>query len=429
MHPRFVVAILLFFASVITYLDRVAIAVAATSIQKDLHITSDLWGWVLGVFTISYAGFEIPAGMLGDRIGPRRVLTRIVVWWSLFTASTGAVTGFWTLLVSRFFFGMGEAGAFPNGAAAISRWFVGQERARATGVMWAGSRVGGALTPFVVGPLLLTLGWRTAFVIFGVIGLVWATGWYFYFRDDPADRNVGAEYLAQLHAGGMRQAHVALPWGQAVKSGNFWLILLMYHLYCIGSFFYLSWMPTYLEVGRGFSFAKGSLWSYLAVASPFLVGMCGNLAGGSLSDWLSVRYGLKMARRSIGGTGLIVSGALMLAAATTGNNVMAVVCLALGYGCMDMMLPVSWAVCMDVGRQYAGTIGGTMNSAGQVGSFISTVGFGYILKAYGGNYNAPLFPMAACLVAAGLVFYFIDPTKQVIAGDQCEMEAAAAATH
>jgi MFS family permease len=410
-HPRFVVLLLIFFLSIVTYLDRVAIGVAGGSIQKELNISAERWGWVLGVFTITYALFEIPAGALGDRIGPRRVLTRIVIWWSAFTAVTGAVTAYWQLLVSRMLFGAGEAGAFPNGTASIARWFTGRERARATSIMWAGTRVGGALTPLLVGPIVLSMGWRAAFFIFGLVGCVWAAAWFWYFRDNPADRNVGAVYLAELKAAGVEaHAHQPLPWGQALRSANFWYILLMYHLYCVGSFFYISWMPTYLEKGRGFAILSGA-GSY-AVAAPFLVGLCGNLVGGALSDWLNLRFGLKIARRSVGGIGLIISGILMLMTALTADNWTAVTFLALGYGAMDCMLPVSWAVCQDVGRTYSGSVSGAMNMAGQAGSFLSTVGFGYLVKEFG-SYNAPLFPMAACLVASGLIFFLIDPTKQI----------------
>ena len=139
MPYRYRVLVGLFFLSVITYLDRVCIAVAAKPMQDDLHISASMWGWVPGAFTLSYAFFEIPSGMLGDRIGGRRVLTRIVLWWSAFTALTGAVTRYWMLLLVQFLFGAGEAGAFPNISAAIARWFPERERGRAIGISWMAS--------------------------------------------------------------------------------------------------------------------------------------------------------------------------------------------------------------------------------------------------------------------------------------------------
>jgi MFS transporter, ACS family, glucarate transporter len=407
--PRGVVLILLLLLSTITYLDRVALTVAGTTIQKELGISVAHWGWVVSAFSVSYALFEIPSGALGDRIGQRAVLTRIVIWWSAFTALTGAAFNFWTLIGVRFLFGIGEAGAFPNGAAAIQRWFVVKDRARATSVLWAGSRLGGALTPLLILPIMQVLNWRAAMVLFGLIGAGWAIAWWTYFRDNPADKNVEPEYLAQLEKERGHQMHVSLPWSIALKSGNFWRILIMYFLYCLGSYFYLSWLAPYLEKGRGFEGMK----NLFPVMAPFLVGLVGNLCGGAMSDWLNERYGLKIARRAVGGTGLIVSGMLMFACSQTPSNTMAVVCLALGYGAMDCMLPVSWAVCQDIGGRYSGAVGGAMNMAGQVGSFLLSFGFGYMVE-YFGNYNTPLIPMSCALVVSGLLFYTIDPTQKLI---------------
>src|SRR5258707_8268273 len=143
---------------VITYLDRVCISVAGPRIQEALHIGSLGWGWVTGIFTLSYAAFEIPSGSLGDRIGPRKVLTRIVLWWSAFTTLTGFAANFQMLLPIRFLFGAGEAGAYPNSSASISRWFPVGERARAHGIVWAASRVGGAISPLLVVPIQARYG-------------------------------------------------------------------------------------------------------------------------------------------------------------------------------------------------------------------------------------------------------------------------------
>ena len=170
-HNVVVLLVLLFG---ITYLDRICISVAGPRIQEELHIGPVGWGWVTGVFTISYCLFEIPSGMLADRIGPRRVLTRIVLWWSTFTALTGAVTGFYPLLVTRFLFGAGEAGAFPSAAAVISRWFPASRRATMSGVTLMASQIGGALAPLLVVPIQIRFGWRASFYVFGALGICWA---------------------------------------------------------------------------------------------------------------------------------------------------------------------------------------------------------------------------------------------------------------
>ena len=183
---RSIVLILLVLVSVITFLDRLAIAVAGPRMQDELGITPERWGWVLGAFVLAYGLFEIPTGAMGDRIGQRKVLTRIVVWWSVFTFLTGSVSGFVPLLITRFLFGVGEAGAYPNIAGGIARWFPPGERARAQGFIWGASRAGGALAPLLVLPIQEAFGWRASFWIFGAVGLVWAVVWYWWYRDDPA---------------------------------------------------------------------------------------------------------------------------------------------------------------------------------------------------------------------------------------------------
>src|SRR5438477_4581298 len=151
MPYRVRVLALLFFLVVVMYFDRLCIAVAGPRMQRDLAITPSHWGWVIGAFTLGYALFEIPSGMLGDRIGPRKVLLRIVLWWSAFTALTGAVSSFPLLLLVRFLFGAGEAGAFPNISGSASRWFPATERARVQGLVWGASRLGAVLAPLLVG--------------------------------------------------------------------------------------------------------------------------------------------------------------------------------------------------------------------------------------------------------------------------------------
>jgi len=398
----------LFFLSVITYVDRVCISVAGKSIQEDLGLTPAQWGWVLGAFTISYAAFEIPSGALADRIGSRRVLTRIVSWWSVFTALTGLCTGYVQLLVCRFLFGAGEAGAYPGASSAISRWFPPGERARAQGVVWMASRVGGALSPLLVIPLQLAFGWRVSFFIFGVIGVVWAFVWYRWYRDRPADQpGISPAELATIGDASPSAGHGA-DWRALLRQPNLWLIMVMYYCYCWSGFFYLSWMHTFLEAGRGFS--KGDLIALSWI--PFALGGCANLAGGFTSDFLVRRIGLKWGRRACGALGLGLSSVFITGALFTDDKLLTVLLLALGYAGSDFMLPVAWAVCLDIGQKHAGAVTGAMNTAGQIGSFSSTVAFGYIVSATG-SYNAPLVPIAIMTAVAATLWFAIDPTRRL----------------
>src|SRR3954463_14482093 len=162
----------------VTYLDRVCIAQTAADMMRELGLTSVQMGYVFSAFTLAYALFEIPTGAWGDRIGARRVLTRIVVWWSSFTMATAAAYNYTSLLAVRFLFGMGEAGAFPNVSKTFSRWFPAVERGTAQGIFFAGAHLGGGLTPLLVTYLLLFMPWRMVFVTFGLLGFVWAIAWF-----------------------------------------------------------------------------------------------------------------------------------------------------------------------------------------------------------------------------------------------------------
>lgn len=410
MRYRYGVLFGLFFLSIITYVDRVCISVAGKAMQTDLGLTPILWGWVLSVFSISYAIFEIPSGALADRIGARKVLTRIVIWWSAFTSLTGVVSSFPALLAVRFAFGAGEAGAYPGAASSISRWFPVTQRARAASIVWMASRLGGALTPALVIPIQQVYGWRMSFYVFGIAGVVWALVWWWWYRDRPElKRGVTKQEIVEI-GNPPAGAHQSLPWASVVRSKNFWLILSMYHTYCWGSYFYLSWMPTFLVNGRGFSQDEIKV----LAPWPFLAGAVGNLIGGQTSDFLSRRYGLKIGRRTVGGIGLFLSGCFMLACSQTPGKLPAIILLSLGYFSMDAMLPVAWAVCMDVGRKYGGAVSGSMNTAGQVGSFLSTTLFGYIVSWSGGSYNAPLVPFGLSLMISAYLFTRINPEEQLV---------------
>ncbi len=409
---RYRVLAFLFVLSIITFIDRVSISVAGSRMQADLGLSPSQWGWILGSFALAYAIFEIPTGRLTDRIGPRRVMTRIVVWWSVFTSLTGVVRKFWPLFGVRFLFGAGEAGAFPNSAATVVRWFPSRERARAQGVVWMGSKVGGAVAPLVVIPIQQAFGWRVAFAVFGLLGLAWAGVWYAWFRDTPAEKpGVSAAERAEIGQISGEGAHRPMPWRLLLTQPNLWWLMLMYHTYCWLGFFYLSWMHTFLVKGRGYTPHDLIRFSWL----PFVLGAVTNPLGGALSDALVKRIGLKWGRRSVGMAGLLLSGGFVLATVLTRDKMWSVVFLGLGLAGSDFMLPVAWAVCLDISDTYAGTVSAAMNTAGQVGSFLSSVAFGYIVTA-SGSYNTPLVVLGAMAVLSAFLWLKIDPTQRVDTG-------------
>ena len=410
MKKRNKVLLLLVTFSIITYLDRLCIAVAGPRMQEDLGISPERWGWVLGVFLLSYGAFEIPTGALGDRIGQRKVLARIVVWWSAFTVLTGSVSSFLPLLATRFLFGAGEAGAYPNSSGSIARWFPATERARAQGLVWGASRVGGALAPLMVIPLQVAFGWRASFWIFGSVGVVWALVWQRWYRDRPAEQpGITQAELKEIGGSGQALSHEGVPWRKLFAAPQLWLIMAMYWCYVWGSWFYLSWFHTYLVKGRGFTEKEMGLYAAL----PFVMGALGNLTGGFLSDSLSRRYGLKVGRSMLGAVCLGISALFLFATAATSGKWSGILFLSLGFGVMDCMLPAAWALCLDIGRKYAGVVTGAMNSAGQFGGFACSVLFGYLVQAYG-DYNLPIVVIASMVLLSAFLFWKIDPTRQLI---------------
>jgi ACS family glucarate transporter-like MFS transporter len=402
----------------ITYLDRVCISVAGPRIQEDLHIGPIGWGWVTGVFTISYCLFEIPSGILGDRIGPRRVLTRIVLWWSAFTALTGAVTGYYPLLVTRFLFGAGEAGAFPNAAVVISRWFPPSRRATMCGVTLMASQIGGALAPLLVVPIQSRYGWRASFYVFGALGVCWAIAWYVWFRDSP-NQEEGPEQSEQRESPERLGASKPIfPWRIALRSRSVTAMLATAFCYVYVYNFFQTWFHTFLVKGRGFSEA-----GLLLSALPYTVAVFANLTGGAVSDALVRKLGPKQGRRALGATALTVAGLFTVAAMATRQQILTVVFLAIVYGAITFQQSGVFGVCLDIGQRHAGAMVGLMNTASQIGGLVGSVAYGYIVQHFG-NYDAPFIPMAALLFLGALLWLRIDASQELR-----EVPQAAASRH
>ncbi len=396
----------LFLLSIITYLDRVCINAAGPEMQQDLQLSTTQWGYAVSAFLLAYGLFEVPGGWLGDRFGPRLILTRIVLWWSVFTALTGMVRSYFSLLIVRALFGAGEAGAYPNASCVISRWFPPHERGRAQGIVWMAGRLGGALSPLLVYPLVQWWGWRSVFYAFSLPGIVWAVCWWKSFRDYPQEHpRVNAAERALIGPPPPPARATRLPLGVWLKSGNFWAILAAYHFFCYASNWYLFWTASYLSATKGWR--QSELAAYTAL--PFLLAACADWIGGWLSDRLVSRIGLKWARRIVGMSGAAAAGALILLSLAIDDRVAASVVLALGFAASDFMLPASWAVCVDVGGEASGAVSGAMNTAGQIGGVVMSIGYGALVESYG--WNLPLALIAALSFAAALCWLKIDPTK------------------
>jgi ACS family glucarate transporter-like MFS transporter len=406
-HTRYWVVVFAFTLAIIQYIDRVCISQAAPFISEDLRLSPQQMGYVFSAFTLAYALFEIPGGYLGDRIGPRKVLLRIVLWWSVFTAATGWVRSWLALVVTRFLFGAGEAGCFPNLTKAFNRWLPLYERTRAQGVMWMSARWGGAATPLLVFFCLQYMHWRTAFMVFGLFGIVWAVIFFAWYRDNPREhKGVNAAEVALLPVeSDPASAHLHVPWRKMLRSKTVWCLCGQYAAMSYAWYFFVTWFPTYLLKERGLDMKQ----SALLAGTPLLLGGFGSLVAGWISPNLSRRLGnVRRTRCGLGAVGLFLAATLLVVSTFLTNPYLAVAAIALVSFCNDLTLPGAWTTCMDVGGRFVGTLGGTMNMMGNLGGFLSPIVIGYIVEQ---TNNWPLtFYVTAAVYLVGAVFWLIlDP--------------------
>jgi MFS family permease len=387
--------------------------------QADLAIDPVGWGWVTAMFTLSYCIFEIPTGALGDRIGPRHVLTRVVLWWSAFTSLTGTVSNYALLLLTRFCFGAGEAGAFPNASIVVSRWFPVTQRASMSGVLLMASQVGGAIAPLLVVPIQIRYGWRASFYVFGLVGVMWAMVWFVWFRDSPSAKpGVTDAELAETADSPPGPTH-GFPWSIAFQSETVLALMATAFCYVYVYNFFQTWFHTFLVKGRGFT--EGSL---ALSALPYVLGACANLTGGAASDLLVSRFGRKWGRRSLGILGLGTACLCTVAVMVTRQPLPTVVLLSLVYGGITFQQSGVFGVCLDIGGRHAGSVVGLMNTSAQVGGLFGSVAYGYIVERFGG-YDAPFLPMTALLFFGTLLWCRIDASTEVSVDSPAAALAAA----
>jgi sugar phosphate permease len=403
-----------FLLAVVTYLDRICISAAAPYIIDDLHLSVLQMSVVFSAFTLSYSLFEIPSGWLGDVVGPRRVLTRIVLWWSAFTMLTSAARGFPSLVAIRFLFGAGEAGAFPNIARSFSRWFPIRERGRANGMMFLGSRVGGMLSAPVALFIVSRWGWRTSFVLFGTIGLVWAAAWFTWYRDRPEDHPaVNAQELAWIRQDQRDAESLPIrdrtPWGALLRSRNLYAICAMYFAFGYGLYFYFTWLPTYLIKQLGFSLLAGGLFASL----PFVLAGFADLAGGWLTDYLCRTRGLRAGRCYLGCAAFLTCAALVFSSTLPVPSIAKAVLLALALASADLALGACWAVPIDIAPDHAGVITGFMNTLGNLGGLVGPLVVGIAVDRWG-SWTFPFYVTAIVYACGGLAWLAIDPTQRLM---------------
>jgi MFS family permease len=422
----------------VLYLDRACINQAAPVIKRELGLSETQKGFVFGAFTLAYAIFEIPAGRWGDRYGSRRILTRIVVWWSVFTALTGAAWGFGALLVIRFLFGAGEAGALPNSARVLREWFPDSLRGRAQGFVTTAMMIGGAAAPVASQWLIDRIGWRWAFVVFALVGVAWAVAFYAWFRDNPAEHRstnkaecllIASERIPHgpvdspleldqtQVARDKGEVHEPIPWNRVIPCANIWLLGVVMITMSAMHEVLAAWYPTYLQEARAVSADQSSKLASLVLAA----GAFGTFFGGWLTDWLVQRTGSRRwGRTAQAVAGAALSGLGVLASIWTESTVVASAFLALAAFGLQLQLPSWWAAATQVSGRHVGALFGLMNMVGGAGRFLSQLFVGSFADwrkslGYAGRarWDPALYAYIAVALLAVVLWSLIDPRKTV----------------
>jgi len=411
-RTRYKVVGLTILLGVVTYLDRVAISRMAPEIMADLNLSKVQMGYVFSSFALAYALFEIPSAWWADRKGTRTMLTRIVVWWSAFTIATGAAFNYASLLLVRFLFGAGEAGAWPGVARSFARWIPRRERGTIQGIFFAGAHLSGGLTPLLVTALLVFMPWRMVFVVFGLLGFIWAVVWYRWFRDDPAEHSeVSSGELQLITSERQPTAPHELGWvywKRLFRNRNTLALCLMYFPNSFVFYFCITWLPTYLQERHGFNASALGFFAGL----PLLVSVFGDLLGGVVTDRLTARYGLRAGRCLVGSAGYLVAAIALLFATIAPTPVMAAVLIALAVGATMFTLAAAWGTCIDVGGDNAGVVSAAMNTAGQVGSLLCPLIVAYSVQKFA-NWNISLYLMSFLFLVGVGCWALIDPRRPI----------------
>jgi sugar phosphate permease len=403
----------------ICYMDRSNISVAQPEIAKAFGLSKTAMSFVLSAFAWSYALGQIPAGWLGDRFGPKKVLTVIMSWWSIAAVMTGAAMGLTSLFSARFLLGLGEAGAFPVASRGMQLWFARAERGLIQGTTHFFSRFAVAVTPLVAGGIMLAFGWRAIFYIFGSLGIIWAIAFNLIYRNTPEEhRGVNPGELTQIRGsnpdGTIRQLSMvrkATPWRRILGSPNMWYIAVGYCCFFFGTNFYLTWYPTYLREYRHLTLQALGIMGSL----PLFAGMAGDLFGGSLSDMVFRRTGnAKFARRIVAAPGFVLAAAFLIPAAMTSSAWTCILFLAASFFCLEWVIGPAWAVPMDVGGEFSGTVTGIMNGTGALfGASLTPLVYGIFFAK--GSWVAPFFINAGVFVMGALIWTFlINPERSVV---------------
>jgi MFS family permease len=401
-HARYWVVVFALALAMVMYIQRVAISQAIVPISTDLHLNKAQTGLVLGAFGLSYALFEIPMGLLGDKLGVRWVLSQLVLIWSAFTALTGAAWNLVSLWIIRFLFGAGEAGCFPNLTRMLSAWLPVGERVRAQAVMWAFGRWGGALAPPVAFVVISQFGWRLGFVALAMLGVAWVAFFLPWFRNDPAEhKSVNKAELEMLeHSRALVLHDHGKTWYQLLLQKDIAFLGLQYFGFSYTWYFYVTWLPTWLQQARSLDPKTAAGYAMI----PLAMGGLGSIVSGFLP--------LSIPRKWVAIAGFSGTAALILIIPGIADVRLAMALMGLASFCSDLTMPISWNTCVEIGKQYTATVSSTMNMLGNFAGFVAPVVFGIILQNTNNDWAMVMYTMSAASLVSALCWFFLEPDAE-----------------
>jgi sugar phosphate permease len=408
--------------AVLTYVQRQGFVAGTPYLQHDLGLDDEDLGWLLSAWLVAYGAFQVPGGLLGDRLGARHLLTILVLGWSLIlgaVALTAALpAGGWLpfalILIFRFLFGMFQAGGFPGLARVVADWVPTPQRAFAQGLIWTFSRLGGFVAPLLIGLWLFKVfnGWAVPFLILASLGLFWCASVWPWFRNRPGEMSqVNAAERALIESG--RLAVPArpepIPWARFLGSRNVWALCLMYGFVGFSGNFITNWLPSYLKRHRNLT-DEETAW---LTGLPLAFGIVSCVLGGALSDWLNRRTGRRnLGRRLVGCTTLLLAGLTILSSIYVHEVWLLALAFSMAFFFNDGAMGPAWASCADVGERHAGALSGAMN---MTGAFFGAFAMSFAGALFKRHLDDVVFVAFACSYGlAALCWLAIDVTKPLV---------------
>lgn len=422
---RYLLVAWILILSAIAFLDRTNIAIAGGNIGRDFNIDNPHLGWVFSAFLVGYAAFQVPAGVLARRFGPRRVLALGLVWWGIFTALTALVPphpagALLELILIRVALGAGEAVMYPSANQFVERWFPIPERGKANGIIFGGVGLGSAIAPPLLTAIILRDGWHASFYFCAVLGVFGGAAWYWAARNTPESHPwVGPDELATiLHGRGDRRDGIALvstraaskapvPWRRIFTSRSILAITASYFTYGYVSWIFFSWFYIYLTEVRGLSLRSSAFYSIF----PFAAMSLGSLLGGVISDWLARRFGLRAGRCFLPVFALTLTALLLATGSRVHQAQSASLVLAGGAGALYLSQSCFWSVTSDFAGTFAGVVSGAMNMGCQIGAAV-TASLTPLIAAHFG-WQASFSTATVMAILGALAWLLVDPTARL----------------